>query len=368
MAMAAAFCTGLALLHDVARVLRRAEVLRRQVAAATAELVAEAALASSVEANVEVATHLGGAFTSAVERHPGGWLVQVQSADGASWFASRELVGAAPELLGRQHALLVAERRAGSMPTLDAAAVARAQRAERSTAFVRDSGLALLHLAVGTDREDFTLGSGCTNVSLASLDELVVVSGNLWVEAAANPLLLQVERDTVIIVEGNLYLGRPLRRYGPGRLLIVTTVVEGACAFADRDGDGRWSSGDRLYGAGGFAGPVEGSGNVWLGGRGAGDKLDIDVGLVVAGELMLHCAAAVSGPVVAAHGVTRIASAGELEAVGGWLFRTDRERVPGFLTSGPARPGKLHCLGPTRPREPFGSDGNQTLYLATPTR
>ncbi len=369
MAMAAAFCTGLALLHDVARVLRRAEVVRQQVAATAVELVAETALVARLESDIVVGSHMGGAYTSSVERQDGAWLVCVRWADGQRWFAGPELVGAAAAAFGCQRSLGLADGpEPWRMPELDPGALAHAQRAERSAVFVRDNGIALLHLPVGTDRDDFTLGSGCGRVSFAGLDELIVVPGHLWVEPANSPLLLQVDRDTVVVVQGNAYVGRPLQVQGAGRLVLVTTVVEGACAFADLDGDGRWSVGDRLRGAAEFHGPVEGCGNARLGGAAGSADFEVGAALVVAGELMLDRPVAIRGPLVVAHGVTATRPAGELLATSAWTFRTDRERVPGFNVAGPARPGRLSCVGEERPPQPFGSDSKQTLYLGSPTR
>lgn len=370
MAMAAAFCTGLALLHEVARVLRAAEVVRRQVAAAAEDLIAETALADHFEGKAVVDTHLGGQATTSVERLDRGLLVQVRTADRERWYASRELAGAAPRLLGQARSIgvLDAEPVRGAMPALDPEQLAAAQRAERSAVFVRDSGIALLHLAVGTDREDFRLGSGSPHVSFAGIGELVVVPGHLWIDPAPMPLLLELERDTVVVVQGNLYVGRSVRVHGPGRLLLVTTVVDGACAFADRDGDGRWSAGERVCGAEAFAGPVEGSGGAWFAAAGSNQPFEVGFGLVVAGQLMLDRPVAIGGPLVVARGVTATRPEGALQATVPWTFRTDRELAPGFLVCGGRRPGRLVPVGLRRPDDPFRDDGKQTLYLAAPSR
>jgi hypothetical protein len=119
-----------------------------------------------------------------------------------------------------------------------------------------------------------------------------------------------------------------------------------------------------LRSPGEFVGPFEGAGSIFLGLPGAARPLRCDVGLVAAGELHVATAAQVSGPLVLAHGVTTAPAVGvSLAASREWAFTVARERVPGFLTSGPPRPGALFCTS-----RPGRSDEQQGLYLSAPAR
>lgn len=210
-----------------------------------------------------------------------------------------------------------------------------------------DPGIALLQLLAGTDSRDFVMGSGLGSSAsiVVRSSRVIVVEGNLWIERGAWPLRFDLQQSLTLFVRGNLYVGRSIETYGPGRLTIATLSRPGA-SFCDLDGDGRWSANDRANAPSGFAGPIEGVGNVYLGmPRHRARRLVVDAGLVVAGELHLAAnEAAVHGPLVLRHGGTVLpGSAGTLRAELTDVAALARSSVPGFATTGGPRPGPLRA-------------------------
>jgi hypothetical protein len=267
-------------------------------------------------------------------------------------FACSQLSGAAPEAFSSACAAAdpsaVRLAAAGTnvqraeFPRLDAASIQNAPRAGMSRVFRRDTGVALLTWETGTEKDDFVFIAESSRGGLDVFGPLVVVPGNLWIEIGDRPLRLQLDHDLVVVVMGNLYVGRPVVVDGPGRLVLATTIGESETAFADVDANGRWSSGDEVRGAASFRGPFEGAGNVYLGLPRATGKLTVQASIAVAGQLHLAGSATVGGPVVLAHGITGIGSAtARLEPRGSWCFQVEREGVPGFATKGAPRPGLL---------------------------
>jgi hypothetical protein len=253
----------------------------------------------------------------------------------------------------------------GAEPQLDVAALAGAARPELCEALQRDSGVALLHRAVGTDRDDFVLAAGRATATLDMVDQVLVVPGHLWIPAGAAPLVLELPRHLTVVVYGNLYLGRSVRLAGAGRLTLVTVVSEDAVAFVDRDGDGQLGAAERVLGADSFRGPVEGAGGVYLGLQPGGPSIDFAGALVVSGQLHLAVDARVAGPLVLQHGVTTVGDRSpRLHAAGDWCFLPERERIPGFMTTGGPRAGRL-LLAPAQNRALMDQ---QTLYLPPPAR
>lgn len=220
---------------------------------------------------------------------------------------------------------------------------ARVPGSARGAGLELDAALALLRLATGTDADDFVLGRGRDHCRLTGpADGMVVVDGNLWVDAAPTPLTVELERDTTLLVRGNIYLGRSIAVEGTGRLWLVA-LAEPGMPLRDLDHNGRWSPGDELLVPGPFRGPMEGAGGVWLGLPGARCvALEVAAGLVVGGELHLAADAAhVSGTLLVRHGVTAAAAGGHLRASGVRCPDVRREQVPGFPPAGPPRPGRL---------------------------
>ncbi len=212
---------------------------------------------------------------------------------------------------------------------------------------VADAGIALMRLAAGTDRDDFVLATDPARTGPQPVTDhgAVTVAGNLWLDRADAPLLLELAEDLTLVVRGNVYLGRELRVTGAGHLTIVAVGTPGS-AFADCDGNGRWSAGDDLRGGERFAGPMEGAGNVYLGlPREGQGRLDFDVGLVVTG--VLHVAvdtAYVHGPVVLHHGGLPVPGRAGMLVATGRRLPSLRVALPGFVAVGAARPGPLQAL------------------------
>ena len=206
-----------------------------------------------------------------------------------------------------------------------------------------DAGLALLRFSAGTDRADYVLGAGRGEKAPQAPESGVVrVPGNLWVDSVGAPLELHLHRDLTILVDGNVYLGRSVRVRGQGRLLVATTSADSA--FADLDGNGRWSHGEPRA-SNDAMGPVEGCGNVYLGlPRESADLLDFDLGLVCVGNL--HVAArraVVHGPVMLGGNGVRLGTAGsgQLVCTGLRLPSLRRTALPGFAVVGRPRPSAL---------------------------
>ena len=212
-----------------------------------------------------------------------------------------------------------------------------------------DPGIALLQLPAGTDRRDFVIGSDRRQPAPIAVraPRVVIVAGNLWVERGARPLERGRQARLAVVVRGNLYVGRSIEVFGPGQLTIVTSCSRGT-SFADVDGDGRWSEGDRLSCVAEFSGPLEGAGNVYLGmPRDRAARLFVDAGLFVGGELHLAAAhARVHGPVVLCHGGTVLpGSTGVLSVRPKRKLELQRASIPGFATIGGPRPGRLRATG-----------------------
>lgn len=373
-AVTATFAVAMAMLHEVARVVRRSQEVRHRAGILEAHIAAEGALVRRAAAAADEIAPPPVAVATSIEEGADAVLVEVRLPDGAThWFEGHELNGAAPMAFGNAFGSTSAEALARisggsrldptSVPRFDGRALAGAVRADTLPAFRRDQGVALMHWQVGTDGDDFVLGRGRRIDGLAAMGNLIVVPGHLWIEPCPAPLEIHLRSDVVIVVRGNLYVGRSLRVVGGGRLLLATTIPDGASAFADRDCNGRWSAGDVVLGRAAFTGQVEGGGNVYIGHAGSGARIECDAGLFVSGELHARVDSRVSGPLLLAHGVTFAAAAARVCAAGEWRFRPDRERVPGFATTGPARPSLLRYSGDRRPAVP-----KQTLYLSVPAR
>jgi hypothetical protein len=374
-AVAIAFSAGMVMVHDVAAVLVRAGRLQRHADRVQARLLAEESAVASFEVNgagtgrfelgdatvvvrtcgtaVRIATRLGGGSSHgfAAEVLPGG----APAAFGAALTATTNCddVVVDPSAVRREVG-----------PSLDAAAVAQAVRADHTAWIQKEPALALQHWAAGTDGDDFVL---VPNGDAAH--DLLVVPGNLWLESGELPCEIVLSRDLVLAVCGNLYLGRSLRVRGPGRLVLVVAGQSGAPMFVDADGNGRWSAGDRLLRGTAGAWPLEGTGSVWIGLPGEDRAIVCDAGVVVGGALHLATDALVRGPLVLAHGVTRMSPRAMLRASGELCFQPDRERVPGFRASGRPRPGLLREV-PAVPDlfADVSTSVDQTLVVSSPAR
>ncbi len=340
----------------VAHALRSAELVRLESVSEHARLAAETA-AMQVDATAVPGTALRLSFgdTSVTAQRGGsGWTFAASLADGSTWrFRAPMLPGGAPAafaepLVATDPAVLAAigggrSCRSEDLPKLDAAAIAAVPRLDRWRGFRRDVGIALLHWEAGTEADDFVLDG---NVVGADDRGLVVVPGHLWIGEAATPLRLELEHDLVVVVQGNLYIGRSIETTGRGRLLFAPCGRDGALPFADLDGNGRWSAGDRLRTEGAFRGVAEGGGNVYLGLAGSTAELRLAVGLVPCGELHVATDVAIDGPLVVPHGVTTLGSRPcRLRVTGRRLYRVGRELVAGFLPEGVPRIGLLRPVG-----------------------
>ncbi len=361
----------LAIVQDVAGTLRRADTVQRAAALVRVELAADAAAAMFASGELPAGQPLPiGGLEARVEAQADEWLVTVSGPEAPSAaFVCAPLPGAAPPAFGevatftddRLGAMLGRGRAvaAAALPQLDAAALAAATRADLVPGFRRDAGIALLNLDAGTDRDDFvwTGASAAPNVP----GDLLVVPGNLWLDGGATAFEVVLSRDLVIVVCGNLYLGRSVRVRG-ARLVLATALERGATAFADADGNGRWTAGEVLRSSEGFCGPVEGGGACYVGLARGARSVQVDAGLVLGGELHVAADCQLRGPVVLPFGITELFGPHAVHALGGFTFEVERERVPGFLTAGAPRPGLLRAVLPTTKL------AQQTLYPAAPAR
>lgn len=374
LAGAAVVCVGLGILHETARVVRRSAEVGAATARAADEIVAEASiLRCAAEGRMTAQDLLCGRAVDVVG-NANGWTAHLRGG-GVPPRAYRcdRLEGAAPEafaspcsvrsaslveLLPMSHVLAPA-----GFPRLSDDAMTAAQRGEGSDCFARDPGVALATWSVGTDGPDFVLGpftGQAWNVS----GGVFVVPGHLWLPPHVEPVTIRLTRDVLVVVRGNLYLGNSVRVYGGGRLVFLVQPGPDAVAFADRDGNGRWSAGDRICDqAEPFSGPIEGGGGAFFGLPGANARLSCDAGIVVEGELHLRAVVAVSGPLVLGGGVTRNAPEGRVQPTGAWTFDVERESVPGIATSGLPRPGRLREI-----ELDGAAKREQALYAASPAR
>ncbi|MBK8095685.1 MAG: hypothetical protein IPK26_01155 [Planctomycetes bacterium] len=233
--------------------------------------------------------------------------------------------------------------------------------------FVRDAGVALRHLTAGTDRVDYRLD---IEAPIERLDAagVVEVPGNLWIDAGTRPLHVELTQDLTVLVRGNVYLGRSIAVTGPGRLLLAAVAQPGELVFVDRDANGRWSDRDDRIGPT-ECGPLEGAGAVWIGLPGQGQEpMSLQVGLFAAGPVhLLAERAEVAGCVLAGAGVHGLGGERELTAMASRWFDLDREAVPGFLSAGCPRPGRLFRVDESEapPRqETVAEDRDEGLYAA----
>ena len=374
LAGAAVMCVGLGVLHETARVLRRSAEIGAATARAADEIVAEAAILRCAAEGRTTAQDEFRGRTVVVVGDATGWTAHLRGADvPPRAYRCDRLEGAAPdafahacsvrapslvELLPMAHLVTAA-----GFPRLSDDALAAVRCGDGAHSFVRDPGVALATWSVGTDGPDYVLGpfaGQAWNVGA----EVFVVPGHLWLPPHAEPVTIRLTRDVLVVVRGNLYLGNSVRVHGGGRLVFLVQPGLDAVAFADRDGNGRWSAGDRACDpAVPFAGPIEGGGSAFLGLPGASARLSCDAGLVVAGELHLRAAVTVSGPLVLGAGVTRNAPGGRVQPTGAWTFDVERESVPGMATNGLPRPSRLRELDLDD-----AAKHEQTLYAASPAR
>lgn len=374
LAGAAVMCVGLGVLHETARVVRRSAEIGLATARAADEIVAEAAILRCAAEQRSGAQDEFRGRTVDVVADASGWTARLLGA-GSPPRAYRcdRVPGAAAEAFAHPCAVRVPSLAellptarivpAGCFPQLSEAARAAVLRGDGSDCFVRDPGVALATWSVGTDGPDYALASFAGQAWNVGAD-VFVVPGHLWLPPHAEPVTVRLTRDVLVVVRGNLYLGNSVRVYGGGRLVFHVQPGTDAVAFADRDGNGRWSAGDRSCDpATAFSGPIEGGGSAFLGLPGANVHLSCDAGLVVEGELHLRAAVTVSGPLVLAAGVTRNAPGGRVQPTGSWTFDVERELVPGMATKGLPRPGRLREIDLDE-----AAKRDQALYAASPAR
>ncbi|MCB9879856.1 MAG: hypothetical protein H6835_19870 [Planctomycetes bacterium] len=354
-AAGAALLTGT--LWDTMRVLQKAHQVHLAAGEARAAIAAETVLAGGGEF-ASWSEHEVAGVRVAVRSDATGYRVRCESDGVRREYAAQWLAGGGPSVLGRRRwspdPVALARLGGGEpveasqFPQLDAKVLVGAAVASQSGGFVRDAGIALQWLDRGTDRDDFVWrGLGDGGARQPGRDGLLVVPGHLWVEPGEEPLLVPLDEDLVVVVQGNIYLGRSLAVRGNGRLLLVAAEARDATLFVDADGDGHWSAGERLLSGARFAGPVEGAGSVYLGLPGRRSApIQCAAGLVVAGQLHVRVDAEVRGPLCLANGVTDLGGDGRSWRLGDgeWTYRPGRERIPGFATSGEPRPGLLRSI------------------------
>lgn len=376
--IAAVALVGCALVGTVrvAHTLARAETVRGAVMAELARLAADAAaLEVGVDVDAERTVAIG-EFVVDVRVVGEAVSCEVRGADRiGERFVGTRLPGAMPDALRQRLAAADPDlpNRFGegaaypreALPRLDAVAVGAAERAERRLAFRRDPGVALLRWDGGTERDDYVADRFGEPGWRVPADGIVVVPGHLWVPANRGPVRWHFDRDITVVVEGNLYVGAGVEVVGAGRLTLVTQVPVGSAAFADLDGNGRWSPGDVLRGATAFGGPLEGGGSLYLGVPGGRREVDVDAILVVGGEVHVAARATLSGSLAAEYGITEL-SGGELRFGACARLDVHRENLPGLLPVGSPRVGLLRRVAPAA--DELGGVRELPLYLGAPGR
>ncbi|MFK7739849.1 MAG: hypothetical protein AB8H80_05955 [Planctomycetota bacterium] len=376
LAVSAIILLGLGI-RDVGRVSAEARRLQACTLLARARIAADTAIRSAAAAPV----HSAAAGTSVevrladiairLERTPSGVRAHPSDLEGVGSFFAPWLDGAAAPCFSQPRSSI--ERPAGRNPSGSTTAwklsppgewprwhepeLARAKRADQRSGFRRDQSIALEHFAAGSDLEDYIWERCEDALPAVGAAGLLVVPGHLWILKRMFPagLSMQLERDLVIVVEGNLYLGASVRVSGPGRLLIAARASGDATVFADLDGSGAWSRGDRRDCGNPALGacmptPVEGCGAVWLGLAASEEALVCDAGIYADGAVHLKTSCTVRGPLLAAGGAVVLATADTLPDLrpellpagqSGWAFDPGRDRIPGFKVRGRPRPGRL---------------------------
>lgn len=361
---------------QVAAALGRAESVRREVAAELATLAANAAA-------LEVGVARTGRHSLAVGEHRvdvevGARVVAcaVRGRDGElAHFVAPVLPGALPAALAHRFAsvdpAVVAAVGDGALvapedlPSLSAEALAMAPRADRWPGFRRDPAVALMRLEGGTERDDHVVAVPAGGILPVPPAGVVVVPGHLWLTSPSGVLEVRLERDLVVVVEGNLYVAASLRIDGPGRLVLWGRTPAGQTAFADRDGNGRFTAGDRLLGSAGFLGALEGAGAVYFGLPGGPAELAFGALLVAEGEIHVAARTTLHAPVVAKSGLTEL-SHGSIRCGESEVLDVQRDTLPGVIARGQARPGRL--LPMAAPSRPAVGVPEELLYLGTPGR
>lgn len=355
----------------VGRSLRTAELQRIRECALLAELAADAMADDVAAAGMPDCLErcIGGCQVRA-ERRAGGYRFLVARDGYQCEFAADMVPGAAPAVFAKACGLGRTECRAwrigegALLPQLDPHQLSTALSATASTMFRRDGAVALARLAAGTDGDDYVVDPRHVQFGLPAQTAVVEVPGHLWIEPAGGPWRPWLDRDVTVVVRGNLYCGASIEPLGPGRLTIAAVPPGGAVAFVDTDGNGRWTQGEPLVGGGVFRGPIEGGGSAYFGLTGAPGALECKAAVVVGGELHARGVVRIAGPVVAAGGITLLTAGSRLEPLGTVRFAVERERVPGFSTTGAPRLGLLRRCDP-QGRAEVAED---LLYLAAPAR
>tara|TARA_R110002072_G_scaffold4174_2_gene29447 strand:+ start:30649 stop:31830 length:1182 start_codon:yes stop_codon:yes gene_type:complete len=349
-------------------VMQRADTVNQHVAAVRASILAETALLRRREDTVLPMRCSIAGTTVELDCEQDRFLISIAGTVGSTEISARRLSGAAPRAFS--HARVAADAATlGEMgggyhesvahwPQPSSEALATARHVNQMQGFHRDPEIALRYLTAGTDRPDFVWRPG-DEISRPTSPGILVVPGNLWIEDDSQPLDCTLVSDLVVVVLGNLHVLRSLCISGPGRLLLVCHAEAEAIVFADQDGSGGWSAGDRLrtgplqpgHSQAGqtFSGPVEGSGSAYFGLPGVANNIVCDAGVLVAGEMHVAGIVDVRGPLLVRYGVTRLpnpAAPDQQSALRppgrqGWIYRRGRDRIPGFPVTGSPRPGRL---------------------------
>lgn len=348
---------------ELGEVMQRADIVNQDVTAMRASIAAETVLLQSLGGEeLPILSSIAGT-TVELDREEDRFLISVAGTGEPTEISARRLPGAAPRAFS--HARVAAEPLTlGEMgggyhepvarwPEPSSESLATALRVNEMQGFYRDPEIALRYLVAGTDRPDFVWRLG-DDISRSITSALLVVPGNLWIQADSQPLDCTLTSDLVVVVLGNLHVLRSLRIRGPGRLLLVCHTEETSVVFADQDGSGGWSTGDclrtsHLQQGELFSGPVEGGGSAYLGLPGVVADIVCDAGILVSGELHVVGIVDVRGPLLLRHGVTKLPNPAALDQQSAlrspgpqnWTYRMGRDRIPGFSVTGPPRPGRL---------------------------
>jgi len=271
-------------------------------------------------------------------------------------FACDWLAGSAPACLGRRLSLAAGMESLSSTDWLRGAEGGSADAmaplavpegaAKTLPGLSCDSEVAFLHLPGGTDRPDYTLGTGLDQVAPAREVEVVEVRGNLWVLPAPRPLRFHLRGPLTVVVRGNVYLERSLEVTGRGPLTLVAHRT--GPTFRDLDGDGACSPGEPVMGGPGNP-AIEGDGSLYLGlpRQATRAPLALAPHLVAGGEIHVSTSVVMHGALVG-QGLTRCRDDVHLELTGNGLSDVARSKIPGFATHGDPRPGLLEPVAGSR--------------------
>ncbi len=254
------------------------------------------------------------------------------------------LAGSAPAAFAEPFLHLVPGEKHAGWPTLDVEAVQRGVATSAALPWLIDAGtLANAHISGGTDLRDWQFAD--RQDSRVRLSEILgdarhgvvlAVDGNLWIDGGGEPLVVETDHAVTVVVRGNVWMLDSLLVRGSGHLTLVVLAAAPTLESAR---------------------PVEGVGRLTIETpRQAEDEPfredavpRCDANLVIDGSM------SVAGGGICCRGSLLLR--GRLDANSGVPFTANgelvldptKDAVPGFVVTGPPRPGRVRSVDRAAP-------------------